>query len=59
VFTAPFGWIAGQISEINRNLPFILIIVLFSIGGLLTYLASRLATGEIEIKEIAEEVAPV
>lgn len=59
VFTAPFGWIAGQISEINRNLPFILIIVLFSIGGLLTYLASRLATDEIEIKEIAEEAAPV
>jgi hypothetical protein len=59
VFTAPFGWIAGQISEINRNLPFILIIVLFSIGGLLTYLAGRLATDEIEMKEIAEEAAPV
>jgi hypothetical protein len=22
-FTSPFGWIAGQLSEINRTLPFV------------------------------------
>jgi DHA1 family tetracycline resistance protein-like MFS transporter len=59
VFTSPFGWIAGQISAINRNLPFVMNIVLFSSGALLTYLTSRLATGEIEIKEIVEEASPV
>jgi len=41
LFTSPFGWIAGTLSEINRNLPFILIIVLLAIGAVLVYLASR------------------
>jgi hypothetical protein len=45
VFASPFGWIAGQMSEINRSLPFALTIVLFGTGGLLTYVASRLARG--------------
>jgi len=48
VFTSPFGWIAGQLSEVNRSLPFVLNIFLFSIGGLLTYLAGRFTKGEIE-----------
>jgi len=39
VCTSPFGWIAGQLSEINPSLPFVLNILLLSIGGLLTYLA--------------------
>ena len=39
--TSPFGWIAGEISGINRNLPFILNIVLFIVGGILAYVASR------------------
>jgi MFS family permease len=43
VCTSPFGWIAGQLSEVNRNLPFILSIGLFSLAGLLTFLASRWA----------------
>lgn len=48
LFTSPFGWIAGQMSEVNRNLPFILNIVLYSLGGLLTFAAARLVreTGE-------------
>lgn len=37
--TSPFGWIAGQLSEINRSLPFVLNALLFSLGALLTYLA--------------------
>lgn len=41
LFTSPFGWIAGQMSEVNRNLPFVLNIVLFSLGGLLTFVAAR------------------
>jgi MFS family permease len=39
--TTPFGWIAGTLSEINRNLPFILNLVLFAIGILLTFFAAR------------------
>jgi MFS family permease len=41
LFTSPFGWIAGSLSEINRNLPFLLNIGLFAIGAILTYLASN------------------
>jgi MFS family permease len=39
--TSPFGWIAGQISSIDRSLPFMLNIGLFTAGGILAYLASR------------------
>jgi len=39
VVTSPFGWIAGQMSEMNRSLPFILNIVLFALGALLSLLA--------------------
>lgn len=41
VCTSPFGWIAGQMSEINRSLPFVLNIALFALGALLAYFASR------------------
>jgi MFS family permease len=41
VFISPFGWIAGVLSQMNRSLPFILNIVLFALGGLLTFIASR------------------
>jgi hypothetical protein len=48
LFTSPFGWIAGQMSEVNRNLPFVLNIVLYGLGGVLTFVAARLVreTGE-------------
>jgi hypothetical protein len=39
--TSPFGWIAGQASQINRNLPYVIIIVLFTLGALLAWLASK------------------
>jgi MFS family permease len=58
VFTSPFGWIAGQISEVNRRLPFVLNIVLLGIGVLLTYLAIRLAEGKSAVEERAEEDGP-
>jgi MFS family permease len=40
--TSPFGWIAGQLSEINRVLPFIFNIILFVLGAFLVVLAWRL-----------------
>lgn len=43
VCTSPFGWIAGQVSEINRSLPFVLNIGLFMLGAALAYVASRRA----------------
>lgn len=42
VFTSPFGWIAGQMSQVNRILPFVLSIALYAIGGLLILLEGRL-----------------
>ena len=33
LFTSPFGWIAGQLSAINRTFPFILNMALFVIAG--------------------------
>jgi DHA1 family tetracycline resistance protein-like MFS transporter len=56
-FTAPFGWIAGRISEVNRTLPFVLNIVLFAIGVLLIWMTSRLVIGETESEETAAEEA--
>jgi len=42
LLTSPFGWIAGQLSEINRTLPFILNIGLFFVGAAMVWLAWRL-----------------
>jgi MFS family permease len=42
VFTSPFGWIAGQMSQVNRTLPFVLSIALYAIGGLLILVEGRL-----------------
>ena len=41
LLTAPFGWIAGTLSSINNNLPFLLTIVLLLIGAWLAWLAGR------------------
>ena len=45
VLTSPFGWIAGQASEINRTLPFVLNIAFYGVGLLLSYFALRLVPG--------------
>ncbi len=42
LLTSPFGWIAGQLSEINRVLPFVLNIIFFFAGMGLVWLAWRL-----------------
>jgi MFS family permease len=55
VCTAPFGWIAGALSSVNRSLPFLLTISLFAVGCLLVYLSSRPAP--IEKLEPVESVS--
>jgi len=42
LLTSPFGWIAGQLSEIDRVLPFILNMSFFIVGMGLVWLAWRL-----------------
>jgi hypothetical protein len=39
--TSPFGWIGGELSSLDRTLPFILNISLLAIGVVLAYLAGR------------------
>lgn len=39
--TSPFGWIGGQMSEINRSLPFILNISIYVLGAILALIAGR------------------
>jgi MFS family permease len=41
VLTSPFGWIAGQLSSIDRILPFVLSMVLFVGGAFLTWRAAK------------------
>jgi MFS family permease len=43
IFTSPFGWIGGQLSEFNRLLPFVLNLGVLAVGAFLVYLAGRLA----------------
>jgi len=56
-FTSPFGWIAGQLSGMNRSLPFVLSICLYAIGGALTYLAGRHSKGAPAAGGVAEPTA--
>jgi MFS family permease len=39
LLTSPFGWIAGTLSEIDKDLPFILNMILFAAGAALAYVA--------------------
>jgi hypothetical protein len=55
VFTSPFGWIAGRLSEINRTLPFLLNIGLYVIGAALVFLAARQQPGGSEAPGMGEE----
>jgi MFS family permease len=55
LLTSPFGWIAGQLSELNRVLPFILNICFFFIGMVLVWLAWRLRKRE-PIAPVVESV---
>jgi MFS family permease len=49
LLTSPFGWIAGTLSGIDRNLPFVLNIGLFVLGAALAFVAGSqksIATAE-------------
>ena len=52
LFSSPFGWIAGTLSEIGKELPFLLNIALFGIGAVLAY-----AAGQVSQKEPAVQAA--
>lgn len=41
VLISPFGWIAGQLSAIDRALPFALNMALFALGALLVWVIGR------------------
>ena len=41
LITSPFGWIAGNLSELDKSLPFVLNIALFTVGAVLAYLAGN------------------
>lgn len=41
IITTPFGWIAGQLSEVNRIFPFIMNVCLYLTGSVLVFLAAR------------------
>lgn len=43
---SPFGWLAGQLSSVNRRLPFVLVIGLFVLAGVVVYFARRYAERE-------------
>jgi hypothetical protein len=46
--TSPFGWIAGILSGMDRRLPFLMNILLLSIGLLLTYFAANVASKKLK-----------
>jgi MFS family permease len=48
LLTSPFGWIAGTLSEINKDLPFVLNIVLYAVGAALAYVAGPRKSFEAE-----------
>jgi MFS family permease len=52
LLTSPFGWIAGTLSGIDKSLPFMLNIALFTLGAVLAYLA-----GQASQKRLAAEAA--
>jgi len=52
LFSSPFGWIAGMLSSINKNLPFLLNMALSAVGMILAY-----AAGQTSLKKPAMETA--
>lgn len=52
MLTAPFGWIAGTLSSMEKSLPFALNMALFLIGALLAYRA-----GQASQRQMAAEAA--
>ena len=53
-FATPFGWIAGNLSQLNRILPFVMNMAFYALGGVLVFLAARWAARQEEAEEAAE-----
>jgi MFS family permease len=58
IFSSPFGYIGGVLSELNRIFPFILNISLYTIGGALTLLAARQVAREAGRSIVGSETQP-
>lgn len=56
LFTSPFGWIAGTLSEMNKNLPFVLNLVLFALGAVLAYLVGTRMEPAAEVEAVSPAV---
>ncbi len=54
LLTAPFGWIAGMLSETNKDLPFILNIGLFVLGAVLVYGSGLRKGHDVRVAEVDE-----
>ncbi len=52
LITSPFGWIAGTLSALDKNLPFVLNIALFAIGSALAYLAGNASQKNLVVEAI-------
>jgi MFS family permease len=59
LITAPFGWIAGILSGLDKSLPFILNILLFLIGGILAYLSGRISSKKLDVKILETNLSEV
>jgi MFS family permease len=53
LITSPFGWIAGNLSGLDKSLPFILNIALFGGGAVLAYLAGNAAQKRLAVTTAA------
>jgi len=53
LFTSPFGWIAGRLSEFNRMLPFVLNMAFLVVGAGLVIFAESSASRSVKISEEA------
>ena len=50
LLTSPFGWIAGSLSTINKDLPFVINIILFIVGAILAYLTGKASQEKLRIE---------
>jgi MFS family permease len=46
LISTPFGWLAGTLSEINRVLPFLLNVIFYGVGAILTLIIARKLPGQ-------------
>lgn len=53
LLTAPFGWVAGVLSSVNKDAPFVLTIALYAVGAGLAYLGGRESQRQLAAKAAA------